>query len=385
MDYVKEIEIRLLLQNFTKNGIINKNDVNNLIDTIKYIFNKTYDNTQNDKLIEKLIFNNLSYENDNYSLNYERILSNNTPDEEYKSILRERVRKLRAQPQPEQRTQEWYDIRKRMVTASDIATVLGHNPYARRKEVILKKCNVGKPFTGNKYTHHGVKYEPIATMFYEMLKKTTIIEFGLIPHPELSYLGASPDGITPDGIMLEIKCPFTRKINTDGILQGVPLHYWIQMQIQMEACNLETCDFLQCEIVEYPDEETFLKDKDHHQKGAIIETIDNTINDYYKRFDYIYPHNCYINTKEDLDVFVEESKSKYADNPNIEYHNILYWKLVKHTCVSVKRDRVWFLDNLPEIKKFWDDVMYYRKNGVKELLPPPKEIDMSEISTECLF
>ena len=40
--------------------------------------------------------------------------------------------------------------------------------------------------------------------------------------------------------MLEIKCPPIRKFTTE-----VPEHYWIQMQGQLETCDLEECDFLQ--------------------------------------------------------------------------------------------------------------------------------------------
>ena len=41
-----------------------------------------------------------------------------------------------------------------------------------------------------------------------------------------------------DGRMLEVKNMYNRDIN------GIPKEeYWIQMQIQLETCNLECCDF----------------------------------------------------------------------------------------------------------------------------------------------
>ena len=67
-------------------------------------------------------------------------------------------------------------------------------------------------YSPNKYTIHGTKYEPIATTAYEIRNKTSVIEFGCLPHPIYTTLGASLDGITPDGIMLEIKCPYSREI-----------------------------------------------------------------------------------------------------------------------------------------------------------------------------
>ena len=59
--------------------------------------------------------------------------------------------------------------------------------------------------------------------------------------------------------MLEIKCPTRRKINSTGEVKGVicPIHYWDQVQIQLACCDLDECDFWQCDIKEYPTKELF--------------------------------------------------------------------------------------------------------------------------------
>ena len=89
-----------------------------------------------------------------------------------------------------------------------------------------------------------------------------IVEFGLIPHPELSVFGASPDGICDEGSpngytgrMLEIKCPPKRKFTHE-----VPQHYWMQMQGQLEVCDLEECDFFQVKLEEYDSKDDYLSD-----------------------------------------------------------------------------------------------------------------------------
>ena len=78
-------------------------------------------------------------------------------------------------------------------------------------------------------------YEPVATKFYELINNLTVLEFGLVPHPEFKIFGASPDGIcdidSPDdyiGRMLEIKCPPKRQFTDE-----VPRHYWMQIQGQL--------------------------------------------------------------------------------------------------------------------------------------------------------
>ncbi|KAF5827380.1 hypothetical protein DUNSADRAFT_761, partial [Dunaliella salina] len=58
----------------------------------------------------------------------------------------------------------------------------------------------------------GCMFEPIATDIYMKRQMTYVHEFGILQHPYLSYFGASPDGISSEGIMLEIKRPHKRKI-----------------------------------------------------------------------------------------------------------------------------------------------------------------------------
>ena len=111
-----------------------------------------------------------------------------------------------------------------MLTASTAAQVIGKNPYKDQspEHLILEKV-FGKEFIDNAYVHHGKKYEEVATKIYENIYNVKVDEYGLVPHGKYNYIGASPDGIatykTLDnnfsdmiGRMLEIKCPYTRKI-----------------------------------------------------------------------------------------------------------------------------------------------------------------------------
>ena len=102
-----------------------------------------------------------------------------------------------------------------------------------------------KPFEPNPITEWGVKYEDVAIMFYEELYNVKILDFGCIPHPEFDAFGASPDGICDDtgndeyiARMVEIKCPPKRKFT-----KTVPSHYLMQVQGQLEVCDLDECDF----------------------------------------------------------------------------------------------------------------------------------------------
>src|SRR5210317_1518070 len=94
------------------------------------------------------------------------------------------VARLIKKTYAEQRSQEWLDLRKNMLTASDCATAIGENKYEKPFDLLLKKCGKGKPFTGNAATEHGNKYEDEARIIYEQRHNEVVHEIGLEPHPK---------------------------------------------------------------------------------------------------------------------------------------------------------------------------------------------------------
>ena len=189
--------------------------------------------------------------------------------EERLSYLRAKVKELMEVPQPDQRTPEWYVMRDGMLTASDWGTILGENHYEEPAVILHKKCNkAAEQFTGNAATRWGQKYESVAIQIYERRNRVKVIEFGLIRHPEHAFLGASPDGITDDGVMVEIKCPSSRQIT--GV---TPRHYWCQVQAQLEVCRLDRCDFLECELEEYISADAYFADSVFVAPSAFLPTL----------------------------------------------------------------------------------------------------------------
>ena len=280
---------------------------------------------------------------------------------------REKVVKLREIILPEQRSPEWFKMRENRLTASDLAAALGECAYKSRDKTIVEKCGE-RTFFGNAITEWGVKYEPVATAIYEKRTKSEVIEFGLMPHNTIPFLGASPDGITTDGIMLEIKCPPNRQIT--GI---VPHGYWVQMQLQLEVCELEECDFEECKLEEYDSQIDFLQDNycdedgkvldetrnaDNMEKGAVIVYFDVENN----KPGYEY-HEIGIPIK-DILAWVEKTKKEVFDDPNKKFTEVTYWYLTIYSVVRVERNRSWFERRLPDMENFWRDVCFYRNVGV---------------------
>jgi hypothetical protein len=119
----------------------------------------------------------------------------------------------------------------------------------------------------------GQKYEYVTTCLYEEKNQTTISSFGCIEHPTYTFLAASPDGIVTGpnnyGRMIEVKNVVSREIT------GIPKKdYYIQMQLQMEVCDLAECDFVETKFVEYDTEHEYFADETS-EKGIMIVFVEN--------------------------------------------------------------------------------------------------------------
>ncbi len=285
--------------------------------------------------------------------------------------LIEQVKYLATIPQHEQKSAEWYAMRQTMLSASDWGTILGVNHYAKPDSVLLKKCGEESffPKAAMDAMAWGNKYEDVAISIYEHRNKKKILEFGCIRHPFIDFLGASPDGISEDGVMLEIKCPVSRKIT--GI---PPEYYWCQVQGQLEVCELDRCDFLECKLREYDDEEEYLEDNyegDYklnefgHEKGVVAE--------FYvaKNDKYIYYYSPVNIIGEELENWKEQIKGQheYIENNGNSKNNIIlssfdYWYLEEVSCVPIFRNQEWFNEAKLKLGDFWEEVLYYREMGL---------------------
>jgi putative phage-type endonuclease len=156
--------------------------------------------------------------------------------------MNENTKRILDMPVIEQKTKEWYNQRYNMITASDIAAILNISPFMTRKRLLRDKT---KPFdkikkVDNFLTRHGNKYEGEALKKYEQTYNEKCYETGLYQHSKYKWLGASPDGITCKGKLVEIKCPLKREIKHE-----IPEYYYPQVQIQLEVCDIEECLFIQ--------------------------------------------------------------------------------------------------------------------------------------------
>ena len=293
----------------------------------------------------------------------------------------EKLEKLKLLKLPEQRSEEWYKIREGILTASSLADAIGEGHFCPRDELIMQKCGGPRGSVPFEIVEWGVMYEPVATSFYEKMNQLTILEFGLVPHPTFKIFGASPDGIcdvdSPSeyiGRMLEIKCP-PRRVFTNE----VPRHYWMQMQGQLESCDLEECDFLQVKFIEYYTEQDYNDDvylvnekvKEGYSsnglvKGLLIAFIKNSlVGNPTIQYEYCEFNSSYDSLKEWSEKIINNYKEGDFKYDTVKLH---WWKIERYECTLVGRDREWWLDVQPKIIDFWEDVLHYRNVGIQELI-----------------
>lgn len=157
-----------------------------------------------------------------------------------------------------QRTPEWYATRKGMLTASEFKTA----GAAEVSESYVMGKVFPQAFPANDAMAWGCRFEDLACATYEHENSVAVREYGLLVHPETPWIGASPDGITEYGVMIEIKTPFSRKrVEIDKRIAAqrpfarsdkANLHarYLAQVQGQLEVCGLQYCDFVVAHIDE---------------------------------------------------------------------------------------------------------------------------------------
>ena len=303
-----------------------------------------------------------------------------------RASIAHRLRLLANVPSSQQRTQEWYESRYGLLTASNVWKALGTE--SQQNQLIVEKCQPFEQFKEDCARHNnlssdnpmawGQKYETITAMIYEKMNRTRLGEYGCIVHPDWQFLGASPDGINVDpdspvyGRMVEIKNIVNRDID------GIPLDaYWVQMQIQMEVWDLDECDFVETRIKEYSSKTDFLE-SDNLWRGVVLSfvpriTIESTMNMQKSRPTVKSFYEYFLLDSTDGQTVDDWIQSKKTEHANFVLSNTAYWGLDQYSCVLVKRNRLWFDAAIPHIERIWRIIETERITGCEHRAPKKRE------------
>jgi len=153
-----------------------------------------------------------------------------------------------------QGSDEWLEMRRKKITATDASVIMGTNPWKNTTQLYFEKIK-GENTKKTARMQRGVDLEPLARDFY---CKTT----GIACTPVVvvrDWIMASLDG-SDDSMqnILEIKCPGSKDhaLAKNG---EIPSYYYAQLQHQMYVAGVQKMDYLSFD----------------GEEGVIIEVIRN--------------------------------------------------------------------------------------------------------------
>ena len=323
-------------------------------DYIKFVLKEIYGDTLKkvvyDELLEQLVYQHFGERLYDCPYHFQET-------EEEKQELRDRFLHLKTVPQPAQRSDAWYIYRNGRITASDAAGVFEKNAFKTRTLFLQEKIDPASVpgFGINDIVLHGIRLEDSICNIYQHRMGNKVEEFGCIPHDTLPYLGASPDGIDTEGVMLEIKCPYSRPI-----YECPPIYYWYQIQLQLEVADLNRCDYVECEL-EVISEEKYTElmksdlDRYRYETGCLVEYYDEKLGK------IGHSHAPFGMRRSVTKAWGEDEAERLINISHMDYRNTLYWVVHRYSCIPIYRNRRWFERATPKFEAFWKDVLEGRE------------------------
>lgn len=159
-------------------------------------------------------------------------------------------------PNELQRTGAWLAARCGYLTASVIKDILpsksrkGYNKSreTRKNSIIAERLSGSAIDSGvTEAMQWGIDHEDTARERYQIETSELVDLVGFIKHPNVRWLGASPDGLVGDDGLVEIKCPGKPK-HIEYLIsihnRVVPDDYKAQMTLQLIVTGRKWCDFV---------------------------------------------------------------------------------------------------------------------------------------------
>jgi len=145
----------------------------------------------------------------------------------------------------DQRTEDWYNIRKGKMTASN-ASIIATNGKGLETYIYSLMAdyysNAEQEHYVNADMQRGIDLEPEAKIEFQFYTGLDVQEVGFVELNE--YVGVSPDGLVGDDGLIEVKCPkddiYFRLLLNDNIKP----EYIAQMQMQMLVTERKHCYFV---------------------------------------------------------------------------------------------------------------------------------------------
>lgn len=153
----------------------------------------------------------------------------------------------------EQGSDEWKMARLGHVTASNMADVMSKGKgsgeaigrYKYKVRLVAERLTqtAAESFS-NAAMEWGVEQEQFACIEYESATNQFVDKTGFWLHPEIKFLGVSPDRLVGADGLIEVKCPNTTT-HLGYLFEGkIPTDYYKQIQCQLWVTGRQWCDFV---------------------------------------------------------------------------------------------------------------------------------------------
>lgn len=228
------------------------------------------------------------------------------------------------------------------INSRDFSTILGVNPYQTPFQLLEDKIEHKYPFFGNKFTEHGNRYEKTAIDHYEIETGNKVDSNQKnFSHPEYSWITGRMDGITI--------------INNDIDENTTTLSRKRKMNNTNRSIKKRKLNNGDAQTQEQEVDNTFIIEIKCPLKADRTEplTIDN-IPKYYWTQIQVYMNMIDCNNSHYVEYYIK------PDEP--QESGILHY-------ITVKRDRKWWDESLPKIKKFYEEMKKYCELGSLETHP----------------
>lgn len=140
--------------------------------------------------------------------------------------------------------EEWLELRRKSLGASEAAAALGVSPYQTPVELWQRKVGLIPDQEESEAMRWGSLLEPVILGEYARRTGRRIVgEQGFTRHPGYPCLTATPDAVTEDGRLVEVKTASAwAKEWGDEDSDEIPDHYLIQVAHQMAVTGAEVAD-----------------------------------------------------------------------------------------------------------------------------------------------
>lgn len=155
----------------------------------------------------------------------------------------------------QQGSAEWKAIKAGKLSGSRFGAAMARHkrtgvPNKPRRDLVAelveeRRTGVLTSIEPNEYMAHGTRCEPIACALFEFTSGLDVEHVAWIPHPDLEYVGFSPDGLIGDDGMIETKSPALYPRHLRTVESGkCPDDYIAQVHGGMWVTGRKWCKFL---------------------------------------------------------------------------------------------------------------------------------------------